>query len=133
MSEVNVEELVIAYLELRNKRDKAQKEFEAIDEDLKNQMAEIETQMLSVCNTMNANSINTKYGTVIRKINERFVCSDWTNFNQFVLENRMVELFEKRIHQGNFRAYMAEHNTDGLPPGINTMREMAVSVRKASN
>jgi hypothetical protein len=43
-----------------------------------------------------------------------------------------VQLLERRIHQGNFKENLAENEADGLPPGVNVMREFGVSVRKAS-
>ncbi|MEI6478489.1 MAG: hypothetical protein WCO52_05895 [bacterium] len=132
MNEVNMEELVSAYLAVRTEREKLTMEFESADAVLKSDLLEIETLMLATCNSMNANSINTVHGTVIRKINERFICSDWDNFRKFVLEHDAVDLFEKRIHQGNFREFMADHAEDGLPPGVNVMREVGITVRKAS-
>ena len=133
MSDVNVEELVGAYLSIRTERERLLKEYETADALLKKDLAALESVMLDVCNKVNADSIKTSFGTVIRKLNERFFCTDWDNFKDFVLENQAVELLEKRIHQGNFRQFMSEHEGDGLPPGVNVMREYAVSVRKSSN
>ena len=85
-----------------------------------------------MCNEISADSIKTAHGTVIRKLNERFFCQDWDNFRKYVLENEAVELLERRIHQSNFRQHMAEHEGDGLPPGVNVMREYGITVRKSS-
>jgi hypothetical protein len=49
------------------------------------------------------------------------------------MENDAVDLLERRIHQGNFKQFMAEHERDGLPPGVNVMREFGIVVRKPSN
>lgn len=133
MSDISVEEMVEAYLAIRTERDRIQKVYEEKDKALKADMTEIEALMLSVCNSMEADSIKTSYGTVIRKLNERFYCNDWEGFKQFVLEHEAVDLFERRIHQGNFKQFMAEHPQDGLPPGVNVMREFAVTVRKSSS
>jgi hypothetical protein len=132
MSDVNVEELVEVYLTIRNERDRLEKAHETAIAALKADMAQIEAALLDVCNTVKVNSLNTKFGTVIRKLNERYICNDWDGFKQFVLEHGAVDLFEKRIHQSNFKQFLAEHNDDGLPPGVNVMREFAVSVRKSS-
>ena len=92
----------------------------------------LEQAMISACNDINATSIKTQHGTVIKSLKERFTISDRDNFNEFVRENMAVELFEGRIHQGNFKQFMSEHEGDGLPPGVNVMREFAVTVRKPS-
>jgi len=132
MSNPDVEELVEAYLAIRSERDRIQKEYEANDADLKADMSQIEALMLAVCNEVNADSIKTSHGTVMRKLNERFYCNDWDGFKVFVLEHQALDLFERRIHQGNFKQFMSEHDGDGLPPGVNVMREFGITVRKAS-
>jgi hypothetical protein len=133
MSNVNTEEVVQAYLNIRSERDKILREYEAKDAKLKEDLAKIEALLLDVCNSINADSIRTTHGTIMRKMNERFFCQDWDNFRKFVIENASLELLEKRIHQGNFKQYMAENEADGLPPGVSVMREYGITVRKASN
>ena len=128
----NTDELVSAYLEIRTQREKLLREYEMADAALKDDMSKLETTMLDMCNAVNADSIKTKHGTVMRKMNERFFCQDWDNFYKFVLDNEAVQLLERRIHQGNFREFLNNHENDGLPPGVNVMREYGVSVRKAS-
>lgn len=129
----NLEDLVKAYLTIRVEREKILHEYEEQDKKLKEDITLIEQSMLSVCNDTNADSIKTQHGTVIRKLNERFYCNDWDNFRNFVLDNEAVELLERRIHQGNFKEFMSEHQQDGLPPGVNVMREFGIVVRKPAS
>lgn len=128
----NTEELVTAYINLRNERDRILREYEAADQALKTDMAHIESALLDICNSVNADSIKTTRGTVMRKLNERFFCNDWDNFYKFLMENEAPHLLERRIHQGNFKEFLNDHGSDGLPPGVNVMREYGVTVRKAS-
>ena len=128
----NTDELVEAYLHIRSQREKLLSEYEVADLALKEDMAKLEAVMLEMCNAVNADSIKTKHGTVMRKMNERFFCQDWDNFYKFVLDNEAVQLLERRIHQSNFKEFINSHEGDGLPPGVNVMREYGVSVRKAS-
>lgn len=128
----NTDELVEAYLAIRSQREKLARDYEATDNALKEDMAKLEAVMLEMCNAVNADSIKTRHGTVMRKLNERFFCQDWENFYKFVLDNEAVQLLERRIHQGNFKEFMKDHDGDGLPPGVNVMREYGVSVRKAN-
>jgi hypothetical protein len=132
MSGVNTEELVEAFIAIRNQRERLLQEYEAADKALKAESIQIETALLNICNSVNADSIKTSHGTVMRKLNERFFCQDWDNFYKFVLDNEAVQLLERRIHQGNFKEFMKDHEGDGLPPGVNVMREYGVSVRKIS-
>jgi hypothetical protein len=68
----------------------------------------------------------------MRKVQERFWAEDWNTFRAFVKEYDAFDLFERRIHQGNTRAFMEEHKTTELPPGLNVQREYKISVRRAS-
>ena len=129
---VNTDELTEAYLAIRTEREKLLRDYEEKDGELKTQLTVLEQELLAVCNSVNADSLRTQHGTIIRKLSERFFCSDYDSFKQFVMENQAVDLLERRIHQGNFRQYMAEHADDGLPPGVNVLREFGVSVRKAT-
>lgn len=129
---INVEELVQTYLTIRTQREIILKEYESKDSELKQELVLLEQAMLEACTNVNADSIKTQHGTVIKKLNERFFCSDWDNFKDFVLEHGAVDLFERRIHQGNFKQFMSDHEGEGLPPGVNVMREFGVTVRKAT-
>jgi len=126
----NIEELVQTYLTIRNHRETILREYEAKDRELKKDLQEVEQQLLAVCNETNTNGFKTDSGTVTRKLTERFYCNDWDNFRKFVLEHQAVELLERRIHQGNFKEFIAERPEDGLPPGVNVMKEFGITVRK---
>lgn len=129
---VDTEQVVQAYLAIRSEREKILREYEAKDAKLVEDMKKLEGVLLDVCNTINADSIKTSVGTVMRKLNERFYCNDWDNFKKFVLEHEALELFEKRIHQSNFKQFLEANESDGLPPGVSVMREFGITVRKSS-
>lgn len=129
---MDTEKVVEAYLAVRSERERLLREYELQDAKLKDDLKKLEAVLLDVCNTVNADSIKTSLGTVMRKLNERYFCNDWDNFKKFVLDNEALDLFEKRIHQSNFKQFMEEHESDGLPPGVSVMREYGVTVRKAS-
>ena len=125
----NLDELVKIYLTIREERAKLEEQ----DKQLKEEMDTIAQAMLAICNEANADSVKTPVGTVIRQTKDRFYCSDWDSLKQFILENNAVDLLERRIHQTNFKEFMSEHPAEGLPPGMNAMREFAISVRKPTN
>jgi hypothetical protein len=130
---MNTDQLVETFITLRNERDRMRNEWEAKDAVIKEEMTTLEQALLAICNETNATSIKTDKGTVIRKLNERFFCTDWDNFRDYVLEHQALELLERRIHQGNFKEFIAEREKEGLPPGVNVMREFGVTVRKPTS
>jgi len=129
---VKLEELVKAYIAIRNKRDANAREFDAKDKDLKGELAQLEQVMLNSCNEIDADSIRTSSGTIIKTMKENFVCGDWDNFKDYVMNNDAIELLQQRIHQTNFKEFLSNRTDEGLPPGISTMREFQIVVRKPS-
>jgi len=130
---MNADQLVETFITLRNERDRLRNEWEAKDVVVKEEMAKLEQALLSICNETNATSIKTDKGTVIRKLTERYFCTDWEHFRDYVLEHQALELLERRIHQGNFKEFITERQDEGLPPGVNVMREFGVTVRKPTS
>jgi hypothetical protein len=133
VEETNLEELVKIYLTIRNERERIEAEWKAVDKELLADLQALESQMLVACNENNASSIKTASGTVMRRLSERYTVANGEAFRRFVMENEVPELFEQRIAQTNFKEFIAERKDDGLPPGVNVMREFTIVVRKPSN
>jgi hypothetical protein len=131
--EIKLDSLVETYLAIRNERDKLSREHDAKDKELSNDLAQIEQVLLNSCNEVGADSIRTGAGTVIKSTKENFVCGDWDNLKQYVMQHDAIELLQQRIHQTNFKEFLSGREDEGLPPGISSMREFRVTVRKPSN
>lgn len=129
----DAEILVETYLTIRRKRETLKAEYESQDGDLKRDMEQIEAALLDICNTTNVNGLRTQHGTVTRQVKDRFFCTDWDNFKKFIETEGSIDLLERRIHQRNFKEFMTERTSDGLPPGVNVLREFDIVVRKASS
>lgn len=126
--------IVDAYLELRQARATLTANFEKEDKLLKDEMDQLKQALLAICNESTTTGLRTPHATVTRQLKERFFSDDWGNFKKFLagLEDG-VDLLERRIHQGNFKEFMARHQGEGLPPGVNVLREYDVVVRKISS
>jgi hypothetical protein len=129
----NTEELVSDYLEIRRMRESLKANYDSQDEELKDAMDSIKEALLAICNENNQNGFKTDSGTVTRQVKERYFCTDWDNFRKFVETEGSIDLLERRIHQRNFKEFMSERVGDGLPPGVNALREYDIVVRKASS
>ena len=127
----DAEALVETYLTLRRERERIKADYESRDEGLKGDMEQIEAALLEICNTTNTNGLRTAHGTVMRQVKDRFFCTDWDNFKKFIETEGSIDLLERRIHQRNFKEFMAERKDKSLPPGVNALREFDIVVRKA--
>jgi len=128
----NLGELVKIYLTIRNEREKLTAEWDAKDRELKADLSALEQTMMATCNENNAKSIRTDEGTVMRRLNERYTIADGDSFRKYVMLHEAPELYEGRIHQGNFKEFIADRKDEGLPPGVNVMREFTIVVKKPS-
>lgn len=129
----DAEHLVETYLTIRRQRETLKADYESKDSELKGDMEQISAALLDICNTTNVNGLRTSHGSVTRQVKDRFFCTDWDNFRKFVETEGSIDLLERRIHQRNFKEFMAERSGDGLPPGVNVLREFDIVVRKASS
>jgi hypothetical protein len=130
---VRLEEIVKAYIAIRNKRDANAREFDAKDKELKAELAQLDQVMLNSCNEIDADSIKTNSGTIIKTMKENFVCGDWDNFKRYIVQEDAIDLLQQRIHQTNFKEFLSNRTDEGLPPGISSMKEFQIVVRKPSN
>ena len=130
---VKLDSIVKTYLTIRDEKERLAREHDMKDRELANDLAQIEQVLLSSCNDINADSIRTSVGTIIKTTRENFVCSDWDNFKSYVMDNEAIELLQQRIHQANFKEFLNGREEEGLPPGISTMREFKITVRKPSS
>ena len=123
---MNVDQVVQAYVRIREAREELAKR----DDELKQEQKVIEETLLNRCNEIGAESIKTSHGLVMKTLKERYWTTDWDAFYPLVREN--PELLEKRIAQGNLKAFMQEALHGELPPGVSVHREYAITVRKSN-
>ena len=133
MSDVKVDSLVSTYLTIRREREKLAKKYEHEDAVFKEQMDRLEEAMLATCTQIGAETLRTEHGTIIKTLKENYVCGDWDNFKKYIIENDALELLQQRLSQTNFKEFLSTRGEEGLPPGISTMREFKISVRKPTN
>ena len=128
-----LDELVKAYLTIRNASDNLYRQYMLKKEELDMEMKQLEMVMLQECDELKVESLRTQSGTITRTVKERFNCNNWDEFKQYILEHGALELLQQRIHDGNFKEYMQGKEAEGLPPGISSDREYRVIVRKPTS
>ncbi len=126
---IPLDKLARVYRKIRTRIQDLTKEYESQVEELKAQQDEIKHAMKDQMLALGSSSIKTPEGTIILSQKVRYVTDDWDSFKTFVVEHDALDLFEKRIHQGNMVAFL-EENPGSVPPGLNSMTEYDVSVRK---
>ena len=126
----DMDTLTRAYLAIRDAKDALSDEFKAKIADLDEQMKVIESELLDHCKNMNATSIRTPHGTIVRSVKTRYWTNDWDSMYGFIAEHHAFGLLEKRLHQSNMKEFLTE-NPDILPSGLNVENQYTVVVRRS--
>lgn len=129
--DVSAEKLAEIYVKVRDARAALKERFEEEDTVLKEQLDTLATKMLELCKDIDADSIRTSAGTIIRKVDTRYWTTDWDAMYQFVEENDAFPLLEKRIHQTNMKQFLEEH-PDKLPVGLQADSKYTIVVRRST-
>lgn len=126
---IPLEKLVKTYLKINQVRSELKARFDEEDKALKSKMDAIKGALLQHCKDHEVESVRTNEGTFFRTVKTQYWTSDWTSLHNFVLENRIPDILEKRINQGNMKAWI-EQNPDSLPAGLNITQEYSVTIRR---
>jgi hypothetical protein len=126
----DLNKLTEVYIKIRDKRASLKQEFDAQDKELDSQQQMLADEMLDMCKQLNADSIRTPHGTIIRSVKSRYWTNDWDSMYNFIEDESAFGLLEKRIHQTNMKEFLAE-NPDKLPAGLNVENSYTVVVRRS--
>ena len=129
--DIPMDKLAKIYQKIRAKIQQLTTDYETEVETLKAQQQEIATELKDRMQALGMASVRTTEGTIILGQKTRYFTSDWDSFKQFVLDHQALELFERRIAQGNMKQFL-EENPGVVPPGLNSDSEVTITVRKPS-
>lgn len=126
---IPLDKLARVYRKIRDQISTLTKEYDTQVEVLKAQQEEIKNAMKDQMQALGVTSVRTPQGTVVMSVKTRYSTADWDSFKKFVVEQDALDLFEKRIAQGNMKQFLDE-NPGVVPPGLNSNAEYDISVRK---
>ena len=125
-----LDKLAAIYIKIRDAKDTLTSDYKKQYASFEEQMGVLEAEMLEICKNMNADSIRTKAGTIVRSVKSRYWTNDWDSMYHFIKENDAYGLLEKRLHQTHMKEFLSE-NPDLLPMGLNVESEYTVVVRRS--
>ena len=128
MTDVSLDQLVGVYVKMYTKKETLDAELK----DLEQKMRRVKIAISDEMRETGMESVKTKTGLVYRTVKTTYSTNDWSSMHQFILDHQLPDLLEKRIHQGNMKAYLEEHPEE-LPPGLNSNMEYSVTVKRNKN
>ena len=126
---IPMDRLAKVYVKIRDRISDITKVYETEVETLKAQQAQVSSTMKDQLRSMGSLSAKTEYGTVSLITKTRYYAMDKDAFKRFVIENDAADLYEQRVAQKNMAEFL-EKNPGNVPPGLNIVSEIEVSVRK---
>jgi hydroxymethylglutaryl-CoA reductase len=108
-NQIAVDKLVKVYLKMKLTKEQVDAEYKNKNDEITNQMNTVKQALLEYCKEQQVESVRTSEGSFYRTVKKRFWTNDWDAMGKFVLEHKIPELFEKRLHQGNTAAFLEEN------------------------
>jgi hypothetical protein len=129
LAAIPMDKLAKVYRKMAAKIQELTTEYDSAIEEIKRQQDAVKTALKDQMLVMGVSSVRTDNGTVVLSTKTRYNTQDWDSFKEFIKEHDAIDLLEKRIAQTNMGTFL-EENPGVVPPGLNTMTEYAISVRK---
>lgn len=131
---MRTDQMVGKYVELRDRRAKLKREFEAEDAKLKTMMEKLEEWFHKELVAAGESSKRTSAGTVFITHKEYAGVADWGAVLEYIQENKAWGMLQRRINLSAVKDIMdADANGEYRnppPPGINFVRQETVGVRR---
>jgi len=129
LSTVPMDKLAKVYRRMAARIQELTQAYENEVEEIKRQQDIVKIALKDQMLALGVSSVRTDQGTVVLSTKTRYNTQDWDSFKTFVLQHEAVDLLEKRIAQTNMATFL-EDNPGLVPPGLNSLTEYAISVRK---
>lgn len=126
---VDVDKRVGQYIQIRDKLKEMDKEFEEKRKPLLDLQNVLSGWMQEFLEKSGGTAIKTKHGTVYLSTRYSASLADPEAFMNFVIENKLYDLLDRRANSTAVKDYVTEHNE--LPPGANLTALKIVGVRRA--
>lgn len=126
---IPMDKLAKVYRKMAAEVQRLTQEYETQVEAIKAQQEQVKNALKDQMLALGMSSVRTDNGTVVLSTKTRYNTTDWDSFKEFVKEHDALDLFEKRIAQTNMGTFL-EDNPGVVPPGLNSVTEYAISVRK---
>jgi hypothetical protein len=128
--DASIESVVEKYIKLRDLKSEIANEAKAKIAKLEDHMSRMEAALLAAFEEAGMESVRTKAGTAYRSTRASATVADWDAVLDFVRENELWTMLERRVSKDAVVQYRQEHND--LPPGVNWREEITVNIRRAA-
>ena len=126
--ELTVDQVIAAYLKLRDKKDSMEAAVKAEVKGIKVKMEKLEAWLREQADAQGVTSFKTKAGTAFMTTTDFANVADWDAVLDFIKTNSAFDMLEKRVSKTAVRAYIEEKRE--VPAGVNYGTRLEVNVRR---
>jgi len=124
-----MDKLAKVYRKMATKIQQLTREYETEVEVIKSQQEVVKIALKDQMLKLGVKSVRTDQGTVVLSTTTNYNTQDWDSFKEFMKQYDALDLVQQRISQLNMKRFL-EENPGVVPPGLNSMTEYGISVRK---
>jgi hypothetical protein len=128
MAQMKVDTVIQRFVEVRDQRAELKRAWEVEDNKLKEALEKIEVHLMRRLEDAGVESFKTPVGTAYVSTDTKCSCADWPAMWEFLAENRLFSMLEKRLSISGVKEYI--ENAGGAPPYVNLMVEKVVRIRR---
>jgi hypothetical protein len=125
---MNIDDVIKAYVALRDKLDATVKRQKEEVAPIREQMGKIENWLQNQLQTQGLQNFKGASGTAFLKEVSSATVEDWDATLAFIKEQGAWELLERRVSKTVVEDFV--ESTGNIPPGVNLKRETVVQVRR---
>ena len=129
IASVPMDKLAKVYRKMAAKVQQLTREYETQVEAIKAQQEVVKIALKDQMLKLGVKSVRTDQGTVVLSTTTNYNTQDWDSFKEFMKQYDALDLVQQRISQLNMKRFL-EENPGVVPPGLNSMTEYGISVRK---
>ncbi len=123
-----MEDVVGAYLKLRNKKEAIEGAVKEEVKAIKEKMVKLEAYIKKEADRQGVTSFKTGHGTAFVTTTDFAQVADWDSVLSFIKKNEAWDMLEKRVSKNAVRGYIDEHKE--VPSGVNYGTRIDINVRK---
>jgi hypothetical protein len=128
---MKVDDVIAAYMKLRDKKDSMEAAVKEQTKTLKEQMEKLEAWIKEQADVQGVTSFKTKHGTAFLTTTDYANVADWDAVLNFVRENEAFDMLEKRVSKIAVRGYIESNKA--VPAGVNYGTKLEINIRKPVN
>lgn len=125
---VNVDDVVSAYMKLRDKKESMEAAVKEQTKAIKEKMNQLEAWLKEKADADGVTSFKTKHGTAFLTTTDYATVADWDAVLNFIRENEAFDMLEKRVSKIAVRGYIDSNKA--VPAGVNYGTKLEINIRK---